>query len=147
MRKLRHGPVQRFIQRNLFGRIGKMIIAPDYMRDLHQRVVDHDDIVVNRHSRRPEDDRIADDLVRKLDLSMDDVVEANRALRNMQASGACGPGSAALQGLGGIDGPAGSGIDWLAVFGLTLVIAGGVSAGLWPSLTTAPVSCSKILPG
>jgi len=36
---------------------------------------------------------------------------------------------------------------WLAVFGLTLVIAGGVSAGLWPSLTTAPVSCSKILPG
>lgn len=35
---------------------------------------------------------------------------------------------------------------WLVVFGLTLVIAIGVSAGRWPSLITPPVSCSKTAP-
>ena len=50
MRELRHRPAQRFVQRDLLGSVRKMIVAADHVRDLHQRVVDDDHVVVDRHA-------------------------------------------------------------------------------------------------
>ena len=60
MRELRHLPTQGFIQRNLLGRVRQMIVAANHMRNFHQRVVDHDHVVVNRNACRAQDDGIAD---------------------------------------------------------------------------------------
>ena len=49
MRKFRHRPAQRLVERDLFRSIGKMIVAADHVRDLHQCVVNHHHVVVNRH--------------------------------------------------------------------------------------------------
>ena len=86
MSKLRHRPVQRFIQSNLLGRIGEMIVAANYMRDLHQRVVNHDHVVVHRHPRRSQDDRVAHHFIRKFDLAVNNIVKANRPFRNVKTN-------------------------------------------------------------
>src|SRR4051794_27514112 len=87
-----------------------MIIAADDMRDLHLRVVDDDDVVVNRHSRRAHDDRIAHDFVGKLDRAVHDVMKLDRPLGNVKADGATLAAGASLERFCGIDLPAFAGV-------------------------------------
>ena len=89
------GQPKRFVQRDLLGCVGEMIVAADHVRDLHQRVVNHDHVVVDRHPVRTQNDGIADDFVRELDVAVNDVVKADGMLGNPQPDGAGLAGRAA----------------------------------------------------
>ena len=83
-----------------------MVIAADHVRDFHQRIINHDYIVINRHSRRAQNNGIADDFIRKLNRAMNDVMKTNRMVGNAQADGASFSGSPAALRLGRINGAA-----------------------------------------
>src|SRR5271170_4455469 len=93
-----------------------MIVAANYVGDLHQRVVDDDHVVVDRHAVRTEDDGIADDFIGKLDISVNDIVKADGMLGNPQPDGAGFAGHAAALGFFGVHHAALARIDWLAPF-------------------------------
>ena len=95
-----------------------MVIAADDVRNLHQRVVNDDYVVVHRHSVGAQDDWIADNFAGKLDISMNDVMEPNRAFGNLQSNRARLAAIASAFGFFRINGPAFPRIGWLAVFGL-----------------------------
>ncbi len=80
MRELGHRPAQRLVKRNLLGRVGKMVVAADHVRDFHQRVVHHHYVVVNRNAARPQDDGIAHCFVGEFDHAAHDVVKTNGML-------------------------------------------------------------------
>ena len=61
-----------------------MIVAADHVRDLHQRIVNHHHVVVDRHPVRTQDDGIADYFVREFDIAMHDVMKADGMLGNSQ---------------------------------------------------------------
>src|SRR5258707_1307513 len=86
MRELRHGPAKRFIHGDLLWRVREMIVAPDHMRDFHQRVVYDYNVVIDRHPTRTQDDGVAHYFIRELDFAMDNVMETNWPLRNSQAN-------------------------------------------------------------
>src|SRR5437764_11039869 len=94
-----------------------MIVATDDMRDFHQCVVDDYHVVVNRHSAGTQDDGIADDLVRELNVTVNDVVEADWVLGNLEANGGELSGVAATLGLGWIELPACALVNRLTPFG------------------------------
>ncbi len=80
-----------------------MIVAANDVRDLHQRVVDHHHIVVNRDAGRAQDDGIAHHFVGELDHATHDVVEADGVLGDAQADGrSLAAGTTAL-GFGGVE--------------------------------------------
>src|SRR5689334_3221573 len=118
MRELRYRPAQGLIQRHLLGGIGKMIVAPDHVRNLHQGIVNYHHIVVNRHPVRTQDDGITYYLVRKLYLSVHDVMETDGMLGNAQTDRTRFPACPAPTGFSRSDGPALARIDRLAMFGL-----------------------------
>ena len=76
MRELGHLPSEGLVNGDLLGGVGDMVVAANHVRDLHEGVVDGDDVVVDGHAGRPHQDRIADRLAGKLDIAADDVVEA-----------------------------------------------------------------------
>ncbi len=51
MRELRHLPPKGLVDRHLLGGVRDMVIAADDVGDLHQRVVNGDDIVIDGHAR------------------------------------------------------------------------------------------------
>ena len=118
VRKLRHGPAQGLIQRHLLGRIRKMIVAADHVRDLHQRVINHHHVVVDRHPVRTQDDGIAHHFVRELHVAMHDVVKTDGVLGNPQPDGAGLSRRSPPLGFRRIDRAAFAGIDRLAMLGL-----------------------------
>ena len=117
MRELGHRPAQCFVERDLLGRVRQMIVAANHVRDLHQRVIDHDDVVVDRDSRRPQDDGIAHCFVGKLDDAAHDVVKADRVLRNAQANRGLLSCSATAPRLGWVDATTCAGIERRAALG------------------------------
>ena len=95
-----------------------MIVAADDMRDLHQRVINHNYVVVHGHPIRAQDDRITHNFVGEFHVPMHEVVKTDGMLRNPQPDGArftCYP---ALLRLRRINGAAFAGIDRLAMLGL-----------------------------
>src|SRR5256885_15267779 len=94
-----------------------MVIAANYVGDLHQRVIDDDDIVVHRHSRRTQNDRVAHNFIGKFDSTVNDVMEANGTLWNAQADRAGFRGSSPALRFGGGDGAAFAGGNRLTVLG------------------------------
>src|SRR5579872_1034363 len=94
-----------------------MIVAADYVRDLHQGVIDDNYVVVNRHTGRTKNDGITDDFVGKFNVAVNDVVEADGVLGNAEANGACFPGDSSALRLCWIQVSALAGIDWLTMLG------------------------------
>src|SRR6266851_5789276 len=86
MRKLRDRPAKGLVHRNLFWGVRKMIVTANHMRDLHQRVVYYDHVVVNWHPRRTQNDGITYYFIRKLNRAVNDVVKTNRMFRNPQTN-------------------------------------------------------------
>ena len=62
VRELRRRESERLIEQHLPRRIRDVILAANHMRDLHQRIVDHDGEVVGRPAVRSDQHRIADDV-------------------------------------------------------------------------------------
>ncbi len=88
-----------------------MIVAANDVGDIHQRVIDHDHVVVDRNATGAQDDGIADHLAGELDHAVHDVVEANRMFGNAQANRrSLAAGSSPLR-LGGVQHAALSGIN------------------------------------
>src|SRR5271157_2531000 len=111
MCKLRHRPTQRLVKCHLLWRVGEVVVATNHVRDVHERIVHDDHVVVNRHARGAHNDGIAHHLVRKLDWAVDDVVEPNGMLGDTQANrGGLAIRSAALA-LSGIESAAFARID------------------------------------
>jgi hypothetical protein len=81
VRKGRRRPAERLVQQHLSRGIGDVILAADHVRDLHQRIVDHDGKVVGRYAIGPQQHGIADDLRMKSHFAADDVVEHHVAIR------------------------------------------------------------------
>src|SRR5581483_4706025 len=98
-----------------------MNITPDYVGDVHQRVIDHNNVVVNRHAAGAKNDGIADHFVRELHVPVHDVMESNRVLRDLQAYGAKLSSSPAPLSFHGIQALTLAGIDGLAAFGQRLL--------------------------
>src|SRR5947209_3314735 len=94
-----------------------MVIATNYVGDLHQRVIDDDDVVVYRHSGRTQNDGVAHNFAGKFDSAVNDVMEANGMLWNAQADGARFGGSSPALRFGGVDGAAFAGVNRLTVLG------------------------------
>ena len=117
MRELRHRPAQRLVKRDLLRRVGEMIVAANDVRDLHQRVVDHHHVVVNRNAAGAQDDGIADHFVGELDHAAHDVVKANGVLGNAQANGRSFAAGAAALRLRRIERPALAGIERRSLLG------------------------------
>src|SRR5271157_1037280 len=86
MCKLRHGPTQRLVKCHLLWRVGEVVVATNHVRDVHERIVHDDHVVVNRHACGAHDDGIAHHFVGKLDRAVHDVVEANGMLGDTQAN-------------------------------------------------------------
>src|SRR5271154_4950613 len=98
-----------------------MIVAANYVGDLHECVVNHHHVVVDRHAVGTQNDGIAHDFVGELDVSVNNVVKADGVLGNLQPYGASfARGSTAL-GFVRVNRPALSRIDRLAAFGYVLV--------------------------
>src|SRR6266567_4813633 len=93
-----------------------MVIAADHVSDLHQGIVYNDHVVVNRHSRRAQNDGIAHDLVGKLYRAVNNVMKSDRVAGNTQANSARFTGSPAALRLCRINRATLSGINWLAMF-------------------------------
>jgi len=85
--------------------------------DLHQRVIDDDDVVVYRHSRRTQNDGVTHDFVGKFHSAVNDVMEANGMLGNAETDGAGFRGSSPALRFGGINGAAFAGVNRLTVLG------------------------------
>src|SRR6185437_12064250 len=84
MRELRHRPAESSIDSNLFWSVGKMVVAPDHVRNLHQRIVDGDHIVVDRHARGANQDRIGNCIRSKLDCTANNIVKRDWIGSNRQ---------------------------------------------------------------
>ena len=149
MSKFGYRPAQGLIQRHLLWGVGKMIVSPDHVCNLHQRIVDHHDVVINRHCIGTQNDGIADDFIGELDLSMYDVVEANGMLRNFQPNGtgftSCTPPPGFLR----INVAASTRVNWLAAFRqcpvtLSLQIVFGAEAKISLAFTEEPLSVFAI---
>src|SRR5204863_1803130 len=84
MCKFRHRNTQCFVDCNLPSSVRDMIIAADNVCDLHLGIVDHDHVVVDRHSGGADDDQITDHFIRKFDLTADNVMKADGMIRNFQ---------------------------------------------------------------
>src|SRR5271166_786916 len=69
VRELRDGPTEGLVNGYLLGSVRDVVIAANPMRDLHERVVYGDDIVVDRNARRTHENWIADRLAGKLNLA------------------------------------------------------------------------------
>ena len=52
-----------------------MIIAANHMGDVHQRIIDRDHVVIYRHARRTNQDRIRDRIGGELHRAANDVME------------------------------------------------------------------------
>ena len=76
--------LERFVNQYLLRRVGKMIVSANDMRDLHQRIVDHNRIVIGGPAIGPKKYRIADDVARKLHCAVNDVVEPNRSFTHFE---------------------------------------------------------------
>ena len=84
VREFRQRVLERFVNQDLLRRVGKMIVSANDMRDFHERIVDHHRIVICRPAIRPEKNRIADDVARKLHGAMNDVVKPNRPFTHFE---------------------------------------------------------------
>ena len=80
MREGRRSPAERLEDQQLPRCIGNVILASDHMRDLHQRIVDHDGVVVGGHAVRAHDHRIANHVSVEGDRAANDVIEADVAV-------------------------------------------------------------------
>ena len=66
MSEFRHRPAEGLVDRHLAGRVGDVVVAANHMSDLHERIVDGDDVVVNgnagkrRRWRGADEDRVAE---------------------------------------------------------------------------------------
>ena len=78
----------RLVHQQLPGRVRDVILAPDHMRDLHQRIVHDDGEVVGGVTVGANDDRIADHVPREPDVAPHEVGEDDVAvLGNAEAYG------------------------------------------------------------
>ena len=78
MRKLRHRPAKRMVDRHLFRRVGKMVVAANHMRNPHQRIVDRHHVVVHRHASGADQDRVGHGFSGKLHSTTNNIVKQNR---------------------------------------------------------------------
>ena len=94
-----------------------MVVAADHVGDLHQRVVNHHHVVVNRHPTGAQNDGIADHFVRELDIAVHNVVKADGMLGNAQPNGAGLARAPPPFGFFRIDGAALAGINRRSMLG------------------------------
>ena len=77
---------ERLVQQHLSRRVRDVILPADHMRNLHQRIVDHDGEVVGRPAVGSDEHRIADDLGVEGDLAADEILERDLdSLRHLEA--------------------------------------------------------------
>src|ERR1022692_2233184 len=98
MGKLRYGPAKSLVDGHLLWGVRDMIVAANDVGDAHQRIVDGDDVVVNRHAQlimlgRADKNWIADSFGGKLHRAADQVVEAQGLFADFQ------PNSVGLTGI------------------------------------------------
>jgi hypothetical protein len=77
-------PTQRLVEQNLAGRIGKMIISPYHMGDIHKIIIDNAGKIIGRHRIGPDDDEIADSFSIEVHSAMNEVFKNNRASLHMK---------------------------------------------------------------
>ena len=93
MRELRYRPAEGLVDGHLLGCVRDMIVTADDVRDAHQRVVDGNDVVVDRNSLRcaadggADEDGVADCLRCKLDFAADEVVESQGMVFDFETHG------------------------------------------------------------
>src|SRR6185312_4123937 len=121
MSKFWHWQTQCFINSNLLGRIGNVVIAADHMSDFHIRIVNDYHIVVNRHATGTNDDWVADYFIGKLDRATNNIFETDRVFGNLQPDGGGLACRTSTLHLSRIEFPALAGVNGLALFGQRLL--------------------------
>src|ERR1035441_7924462 len=117
MGELRNRPAEGLVDGDLLGGVGDVVVAADDVGDLHQRVVDGDDVVVDGDSSRDsargaDEDRVADGFSGELDGAADKIMEAERMILDFEADGEWLAIGNVLGDGGGVEGAASSGVDF-----------------------------------
>jgi hypothetical protein len=87
MRELRRLEPQRLVEKQLPRRVRNVILAPDHMRNLHQRIVDNDGKVIRRVPVGAYKHGITDDFAAERDVAANDIVECDvDAGRHLEAN-------------------------------------------------------------
>ena len=85
VREPRHVGADRLIQEDLLRRVGDVIVAAHHVRDLHLHIVRDDGELVRRMTVGADDDEVFDVGAVEFDRTVDEIVEARRARRHLEA--------------------------------------------------------------
>jgi len=121
VRELRHRPSKGFVDGDLLGRVGNVIVAADHVRDAHERIVDGDHVVIDRHTGRhtagtSHQHRIAHGFRSEHHVATNNVVEAERVVFDSQANREMLAGGEVLFDLTGREIAAAARVDLRAMF-------------------------------